>query len=440
MVTDAELLQDLTRALPRTSPYVQIPPGWGLRMMRARAEALAGNRVAQIDCWGDSILAQGLTSSDRRSLSAAGLLTHHVQSRWGNGGSGFLSHEYAATTGTWVSSTECGFGGCGARTTGAATMTWTNIQGTRIRVFHRNMDITGQLRVRVDGGAWTDVTVPSGFPVEPGFAEFLNLPDVPHTVEVERVSGSVVVHGVEGKRTTGAVVNRCGQNGRAGSHYSPVIQDRIPALTRTSASAAITTASGGSFRPYMTGRYLSATGIPMDTTLTVTSATAATLSQNATATGAVTAEVQFNRPSWVIGPNLTLEPFLSAGLGRADMVVIALGANDPANVEYDHRTFIDGINRIISPYVSGTTFDYTPDFVFVIEHFGNWFDTLSRKTAIAAAIQGLATAVGGVVVDLWGMGRRSWTYWNNAGMFADTIHLTDAGHRALAEPLMSLVP
>jgi lysophospholipase L1-like esterase len=437
-VTDQQLLQDLTRALPKSGPYLNVPPGWGLRLMRARREA--ETRVAQIDVWGDSIWAQGQGASDPRRTSASGLLQRHVQERWGNGGSGFLSHEHAARTGTWSIGNENGFGGGGARATAAASLTWTNIEGTRVRLFYRNLNITGSLRARLDGGAWQDLTVPTGFAVEPGFFEWANQPDVPHTIEVEWVSGNVVVHGVEARRTTGVVVNRIGQNGRAGSHYSPGLLERIPLLTRTNGSANISTATGGSFRPYMTGKYLTGSGIPFEATMTVSSATAATISANATATGAITADVNLHRASWASAAALTVDPSFSAGLGRGDLVIIALGANDPANDSLPAEMFRDGLSRIIGQYVSGSAYDYTPDFIFVLEHFGNWFDLLSRKASMASVVRSMADAVGGVLVDVWGEGRRSYKFWNDRGLFADAIHPTDAGHAAYAEPVIGLMP
>jgi hypothetical protein len=438
--TDLDLLLQLTASLPDSSPFVTVPDGWGLRMMRARSDARAGTRLAKVAMISDSIGSAGQGASDPRNNSMAGLIQNDLRDKWGNGGSGYLSHEYAAKTGTWVTGVELTFGGGGATATSAATMRWDNMEGTTLRIFHRNANLTGTFRWRIDGGAWTTVAPPTGFGVEPGIVEVVGQTDVLHTIEVEWLSGTIGIHGVQGFRATGVILDRIGQSGRAASHYAPMLLERIPGVTTTSASASVTTAAPGSFRPYMTGKYLGAAGVPLDTTITVTSATAATLSKNATASATVAADLFFNPPSWANCPGITTDPFFAVGLGRPDLVIFMLAANDPANADYNERTWMEGASRWVAQYTSGTAYDYSPDFIFVIEHFGNWFDIYSRKAAVAAAVAQLAAAVGGVVIDVFGEARRSYKYWNDRGMFSDSIHPSTAGHREYAKHVLSLIP
>jgi hypothetical protein len=426
VVTDNELLQTLTQALPTSRPFITIPSGYGLRQMRARAEV--GSRLVQASIWGDSISAQGQGSTNPRDTSYAGLLEGWFHTHWGDGGSGYLSHEYAVKTGTWTG--EMGFAGGGARATATATLQWTNIYGTSIRIFHRNANVTGSFRWRVDGGSWTTVTPPTAFGQEPGDINATGLADIAHTVDIEWLSGTVVIHGLQATRTRGVVVNRLGQSGRAASHYAATVLEHIPAVTTTNGNTAITTASGGSFRPYMAGKYLSGTGIPADTTIaSVTSATAATLSANANASGTNAMDLTLNAPSWSGVPGTTNEPFLANGLGRPDICIIPLGANDPASADYSGATYRDGASKIVSQYLSSNTQTYAPDTIFLIPHFANWFDTRSIKADIAAAVADMAEGVGAALVDVWGAAGRSFKKWNDAGFFADTVHPTDRGHR-----------
>lgn len=437
--TDLALLEDLGRRLPRSSPFIHVAPGFGLRLARARAEAR--ERLFRAHVWGDSIWAQGFGASDRRNRSAPGLVTAYMQDRFGDGGSGFLSYEYATLTGTWTTATGERFAGCGARATTTATATWTGINGTTVRVFYRNSDMTGQGRFRVDGGAWQTLATGSVFGLEPGMGELTGLPDTPHTVEVEWVSGTWVLHGVQAYRSTGFVLDRLGQNGRAASHYNPITVAQFPSLTRTNGSVNITTPTPGMFRPDMVGKYITGSGIPLDATIaTVTSVTAATLSQAATATGAITdAELHINRPSWVNAPVTTLNPFLAVGLDRPDVVIIALGVNDPVGFTHTPAVYADALGRIVAQYTAGTALDYVPDFVFVVPHFANWFDVWSRRVGIAAEAKAMAWGIGGASVDVWGMGRRNYKFWNDRGLFADTVHPNDTGHQAYAEPVISLL-
>jgi lysophospholipase L1-like esterase len=193
----------------------------------------------------------------------------------------------------------------------------------------------------------------------------------------------------------------------------------------------------------MVGKYLSGNGIPLDATITaVASASAATLSVNATATGTITADLLFNPPSAAGCAGTTHDPAFATGLGRHDLVIFMLGANDPAGTDFTPATWLEGANRWITQYTTNTlsAYGYTPDFIFVIEHFGNWFDVRSIKTSIAAAVPSLAAGVGAAVVDVWGMGRRNYKYWNDLGYFADAIHPTDPGHRIYAQRVLSLIP
>lgn len=435
----AEASGDLTTHINTFhKPHYLVPAAWGERWRQARTEA--GSRHVQVHIWGDSIYANGLGASTPRTTSVSALIQAQLQTLYGDGGTGFINHSYATKTGTWATGNDNNFGGTGARASAAATMQFTAVMGTTIRIFHRNANITGSFRWQIDGGGFTTVTPPTGFGVEPGAVIATGLSDTSHTVDIEWVSGQVVISGVQGFRATGITVSRIGESGRAASHYSPITLDRITSVTTTNGSATITTPGAGSFRSMMIGKYITGTGIATDTTISaVASATSATLSQNATASGTNTMDIQFHRSTWAAATTQTVDPPLATGLTRADLVIMALGVNDPTNIEFYGRTFRDGMSRIMSTYTSGSGYDFSPDFVFVMPHFANWFDVYSRKNEIASELASIAAGSGGALVDVWGMAKRSYKYWNDLGYFADVVHPSDSGHNQHAQVVLNLI-
>ncbi len=423
-----------------STPYVHVPPGWGQRWFTARGEA--GARQVKGHMWGDSIGA-GVSTTAPVTLSTAGRIITTLQATYGDGGSGWLPAGTLATlTGTWTSG--MGMGGCQVRATAAASITWTGLRGTTIRLFHRNANITGVFRWRIDGGEWRTVTPPTVFGQDPGADEVTGLSTAAHTVNVEWVSGTVDIWGVEALYSTGVSLYRFCQSGRAASDFSLGATQKLAGFGITNASAAATTASPGSFTNTMTGRYpiLSAgtSGMPADATITVTSATAATLSANATATRSnQLITLATNPPSNSQAAQLCADPFLAAAIGRPDFVVIQLGANDPAGVYNSAETFREGLAKILRIYSGTDTVTYTPDVIFVIEHIGTWFDVESEYAAMAAVVVDVAGAANAAVVDAWGMGQRSWKHWSDLGYFADQIHLNDAGSAVQAQPVIDIL-
>lgn len=319
-------------------------------------------------------------------------------------------------------------------------MSFTNISGTTLRIYHKNLNITGSYRYSIDGGGFTTVTMPTGFAVEPGFVELTGQSDTAHTISIEWVSGTVTINGVYGERATGVIMSRIGYSGRSASHYS---RSRIAKLsvTTTNASTTVTTAGIGAFDSSMIGKYLYGTGLTsFDHQITaVASATSATISTAATASGTNTMDLCLNAPSGSSVPGLMVAPFLSTGLERADLIILALGANDPADVNNSAATWIDGVSNILHPYYSGNAYDYAPDLIVMREHMGNWFDTERNWPEMTSAMASMANGMGGALIDVWGIGRRSFKYWNDLGHFADNIHPSDSGHALYAQPVIDLL-
>jgi lysophospholipase L1-like esterase len=416
-------------------PWTTQPDEWGKTWLPARFQAR--QRQVLVHAWGDSI-SEGAGSTDPVNLGYFGLLGDFLRAEYGDGGSGFLPQGNATTTtGTWTAGN--GFGGAAATATAAASKSWTAIRGTTMRIFFDNVGPAGSFRYRIDGESFTTITPPVGFSVEPGVVERTGLADVPHTIDIEWVSGSVTLHGIQGVYPTGIITSRCAQGGKAASDYSLNEISRLTIGT-TNGSATITSTAPGAFTSSLIGKFISGPNIQNGTTITATaSATSATMSQNATGTGSVTAIVSYGSSDNPGVPGLTTDPFLSMGLGRADLVIIALGVNDGADLPKSSNSVRNGLGHIVKAYTGGSTFAYSPDFVFVIEHQGDWFDQEGEWPEHTTEIAAYAASIGAAVVDIWGMGRRSHQYWQDLGLFADTIHPNDAGHVAYARPLIDLL-
>jgi lysophospholipase L1-like esterase len=190
----------------------------------------------------------------------------------------------------------------------------------------------------------------------------------------------------------------------------------------------------------MFGKYISAAGIPGDVQITgAPSVTGAGMSGNANQTGTQLATLSVNPPSWVGTVANSQFPFLADGQGRPDLLIIALGVNDPASTTRRLTDVNDGLSAIMSPNVNGTTLDYSPDVVIILEHQGNWFDADREWPEIATQTRALAHGFGAAFIDMWGLGNRSHQYWEDLGLFADNIHPNRAGHTVYARALLDVV-
>lgn len=424
---------------PGESPAsVFIPANWGRRWRQAKGEA--GSRLVRAHFWGDSITVGNGVSSDlteMREQGYAGLTIRALRAALGDGGSGWIPHSLATKTGTWTA--RMGMGGSCARATATATIQF-SVRGTTVRIYYRNANITGSFRWRIDGGGFTTVTPPTDFAQDPGTVSVPGLSDTTHTVDIEWVSGNVDIFGVEGVRTVGLLPARLCQSGRAASDFTLGVTQFIT-INTTNGSASVAATGAGTFTSTMTGRFLSGPGIPADTLITgAPSATSASLSAACTATASnVVVSVSSNPPSSVVVPSMTTDPFLALALGRCDLLVVALGVNDPAATLNDAGTFRNGLNAIVKAYMQGSTYDYSPDVVFMLCHQANWFDQEQEYNSVASHIKATAESIDAAVVDVWGTGRRSFKYWNDKGYFADNIHPSIAGHVANAAPLIDLL-
>lgn len=414
-------------------PHVMVPAAWGAWWRIARAQA--SSRIVRVQVWGDSISVDGGTTL---GLGYVSLLRDALQAAYGDGGSGYVPWSLATQTGTWTSG--IGFGGGQGTIAAAGTLTWSSFRGTEIRLWYQGTGVTGSFRYRVDGGGFTTVTTPIGALTQ-NVVVLTGLSDGAHTLEVERLSGTIVIYGAEARRSTGVIVQRCAQGGRAMSDYSPIPLERI--TVGTNGTTTITSAAPGAFNSSHVGRWITSATIFNDTQITaVASATSATISRasSGTATNLATISVQPGFRSAIVSETIQPAFDLIDGLEVPDVLIIALGANDGANPEASEVSWLDAAATILRPMTISATLTYSPDVVFMIEHYGTWIAAIHDNIpTIAAAHAQMANGNGGALIDIWGSGRRSWNYWDDLGYFADSIHPSAAGHRQYAQPLIDLL-
>lgn len=454
---------------------VSRPSGFGAGWLAARSEAATRPLIAH--WWGDSISVGDDASVVDASGGAAvntwaqkdawrdhgmvGVFNARMQARFGDGGSGHSPFGLAVTTGSWSSNV----GACGTefRASGAASAEF-RVRGDTIKVRHRNANMTaGEFRYQVDGGGWTNVVPPTGFGVDPGTATVAGLDPVEHVVRIEWVSGTIGINGVEGIITgpgTGFRTQRIALHGLAANQITdyPVTR-RVVTCAVTSGSPTLT-ASVATFTAADVGSLVVGTGITaIGLRITaVTSATEATMSDNATSTQAatnMTISTGGYPPSPATGAlvnrrsiaGLTIDPAFAEGLGQADIVVFALGVNDPSNTRHVPAALIEAFSGIARRYtgMANDDSDRTPEFVVVVNHLGKWFDTQAVYPSYVAALYDAARGVNGTVVDMWKAGRRSHRYmadrqyWSGTD-WSNSVHLSRFGHARVGNTVANLFP
>jgi len=431
-------------------PFVHVAAAFGSRWYQARTEA--GARQVRVHFWGGSITDGFPGPTLAESTSWRGRVSAALRAKYGDGGTGYVhagaGSDLVTETGAWTASV--GMGGSQHTASAAASKQWTGMRGTTIRIFYRNViSPIGSFRYRIDGGSFTTVTPPTGFGVEPGVTTVTGLADTPHTVDIEWVSGTIGIHGVEAARATGIVTANCGFGGRAMSEYGKRVE-RQTVIGVTNASATITSTAPGVFTSDMVGKYLSseAAGLAATTDHKITavaSATSATISPAATATNAaLLVDLHVNPGSNAAASFRTATPVFGEGLGRADLVIVGVCVNDIATAGATVQSFVSGLSNLLKGgYMSGAYNDaahsYSPDVVLVGEHQGTFADLLGLGPALAGEAQALAAGVGGAYVDVWGIGKRSHDYWDDLGYFLDAVHPNDAGSNAYAAPVIELL-
>lgn len=434
-----------------TAPYTATGPGWGDQWTRARREA--ATRQVRVHFWGGSVTDgyPGPTLSE--STSWRGLVSAWLRTTYGDGGTGYIhagaGSDLVAETGTWTAT--AGTAGSEHRASAAASKAFTGLRGTTIKIFHRNViSPTGSFRYRVNGGGFTTVVPPTGFSQEPGTVTISGLSaTATHTLDIEWVSGTIGIHGVEASYSTGIVCCNCAYGGRALQEYGKRVEKQLT-VGVTNTSGTVTMASPGDFHAGMIGKYLSseAAGLPASANHTVTavaSATSLTVSPVASATDAALVTDLHVYPGNNAGISYrTATPLFAESLGRPDLVIVGIGVNDMATPGGSVQSALSGLSNILKGgYMGGayndTTHSYSPDVIVIGEHQGAFTDYLGIGPAIVADAASFTTGIGGAFIDFWSVGRRSYDFANAKGWFADTVHLSDTGSTVCANTVTELL-
>lgn len=155
------------------------------------------------------------------------------------------------------------------------------------------------------------------------------------------------------------------------------------------------------------------------------------------------ASAAYQPGTWNGGPNYP-----------ADLLIYALGANDalanvtPDNFALNLRKFFNNVKD--GTALSGAKATGETDILIMMQHIGTydsaslvWHNYTSRARMIAEAY-------GAAYVDIWSLGRNSWNYWHDQGNWGnsttaggvagtDTIHMSDAGHAAVADAILPIL-
>ncbi len=366
-------------------------PNWGARWRAARSQ-LAQNELVRVVVLGDSI-AGGEVSSNWTSLGWVANLRDTLQDRYGDGGSGFITHNYrhgagiggaqVTTVGAWTDvDNEGGILRRSIKPTvsgNGATITMPT-RGTNVDLWFRTDPTFGTFHYQIDGGSFIAVPLNSAASILKVTVN--GLTNAAHTVVVRATTGDGRFYGVRGRNAKGVIVENM-------------------------------------------------------------SLTATLLTDMATATSGVTSTDPVDN---------TVAARTLAAVGPADVVILSLGAND-IFFDVDDTVFLSNLWNALAivQYAvtrNGRSLAAPPDFVIQGEHLGN-YDVTSGFTLwerdamqMYGALREAARDSGAAFVDMWGAGGNNWDYWNSLnywGVGGDVIHPNDAGHRAYASLLIDLL-
>jgi lysophospholipase L1-like esterase len=377
------------------SKGVYVPPGWG-EFWRAKRDSVASGGKAKILVVGGSA-SQGFYASNLHTGGWVGNTRTELQSKYGDGGSGFFSVSRsavklnsgadAAAVAAWTAA------GCMATTTGTwtlggslygpgATYLYTDttgssitfkVKGTSVKIY----TVSGNgaragYTYAIDGGVAVPVADSGITASNIQVTSVTGLTDVEHTVVVTwngTTSGAgqnLSVCGVSGENSTGVVVDNNAKAGASSSTYAN-------SLTLGSSW------NGGSSNP-------------------------------------------------------------------CDLLIFTAGPNDAAaNVSGD--VWSNNVTKYLTEVRAAN--NGATDIMFVLPHLGKHDVTNYVYQDYAIRARGLAEAFNAALVDIWTLGRNSWNYWNSLGYWGDannvgqtgtdSVHLSDTGYAHMASHITPLL-
>lgn len=367
------------------APGIFVPANWG-QFWRPKRD---GSGKAKIICAGDSVTA-GHYASDLRTTNWVSRLRSSVQNEYGNGGSGFFSTSRCATASV--------------------------VPAESIAAWEANDSFA------TTSGTWALGSTRLG----PGM-NFLT----------SNATGATITFKVTG--TTVKIYNFTGPTNRADFTYS--IDGGTPVLVdvATGSTAVITTTVTGLSNSEhtvtlawagLTGEVFYPIGVSgeNDTGIQV---------DNMGRAGITTAP-------WSTDPNNSAA--WNGGVSNpADLLIVSLGLND-ATTSVTGDSWINSMTSYLQAVKAAN--NGATDILFLAQHMGN-FAGVTFYGNYMSRINDLANAYGAAVVNMWELGRNSWNYWNSLGYWGDgtapgaagtdAVHLSDAGHQAVADAITPLI-
>lgn len=215
----------------RYREFISRPAGWGERWRTARRET--DERLVSVCIIGDSI-SGGETASNWLTHGYVNLVRQYLQSKYGDGGSGFVGLTFRALgnpgggqvteTGAWTNDdTENGITRMAVRPTApgsGATMTFP-VRGTIVDIWFKTYNGSpvlapteaayGTFDYRIDAGAWVPVNLNQATGILKVTVSGLSAGD--HTVTIRATTGTGKFFGVSGRNATGLVINNMSYSG-----------------------------------------------------------------------------------------------------------------------------------------------------------------------------------------------------------------------------------
>lgn len=379
-----------------TSKGIYVPSGWGEFWRAKRDAAAAAGGKARVIVVGGSA-SQGFYASNLHTGGWVGNVRTALQSKYGDGGSGFFSTSRSAvklnsgadaaavaawtavgnmatTTGTWTlggSNFGPGITYLYTDTTGSS-LTF-RVKGTSVKIYTvSGGGARAGYTYKIDGGATVPVADSGITASNIQTTTVTGLTDAEHTVVVTwngTTSGAgqnFSVCGVSGENATGIVVDN---NAKAGASSSSYVAS-IPLGSRW---------NGGTDNP-------------------------------------------------------------------CDLLIFTAGPNDAAsNVSGD--VWANNVTKFITEVRSAN--NGATDIMFVLPHLGKHDVTNYVYQDYAIRARGLAEAFNAALVDVWTLGRNSWDYWNSLGYWGDanlvgqtgtdSVHLSDAGYAHMSSHISPIL-
>lgn len=452
---------------------IYIPDGWGSSWQAKLAAAQAGSGLAKLGVRGDSI-SFGWYVSNPVTKSFPGLLATSLQAQYGDGGSGFdgtLRSVVAQTAFTTSTNVSTAWNTAGAMYT--LTGTWTlgsgwgpassylvtgtagatatrTFRGASLKIY---MQASGSSSYAswtysIDGASAVTVNDTSSGGNVIGVTTVTGLSAGTHTIVITKLaSGGLPLnfHGIEGNNASGVRVDNFSKPGASGWTDYPA------SVGGGAASRAPGMWAGGSLNP--TDLLIYALGVN-DCNRTVASGVT------------ISADIAFAATTF------TMSGYLPPGTYRIDTETVRIrsvtgtaapytastGATQPFSSAHTSGAAINipevsvsswlwNAQEAISDLREGNP---AAEILIVLPHVGN-YNVLKQYHLIAQEARGVAESFGAALIDMWAIGRNSFSNWTTAGYWgnnatttpgisgSDAVHLSDTGAQKYHDTILPLL-